>query len=324
MSATETPTPAPSAEDAFAAAVQDLAAGMQAPEGAPPAAETPAAPPETPPAPAEGDQETPPTPEPEKPPAVDWEARFRDFERKVENDRRADIGRLNAEREARAAAERRVAEIAAQKDAEYDRIFEQARDQALAGGDTARAEQLQRTLDERAASRQLADERTRREAAEGERDAFRQQFTAAQAAQMAARTPGVMAGATPHALGDALRDVAGLEQADTPALEKRALAWLNRPAVQQRMATIIPVPHDPQAGVNNPRFQDLIDDFQSHVYSHAEAIVEQKRAAAAAARDTLAPKVAMEGGGPGGAAPRQIRTMDDVTADDWQKALDRG
>jgi hypothetical protein len=84
------------------------------------------------------------------------------------------------------------------------------------------------------------------------------------------------------------------------------------------------VPSDPRQGVHNPRFDDLVADFRDHGASHAESLGAAAKAAAAAARETLAPKVAMEGGGPGGAAPRQIKTMSDVTADDWQKALDRG
>jgi hypothetical protein len=321
MSATATPTPAPSAEDAFAAAVQDLAAGMQAPEGAPPAAETPAAPPETPPAPAEGDQATPPTPEPEKPPAVDWEARIRTLEEKAENDRRALAGRLNAEREGRERAERERDEARQRSADEVDTLFQQAIRQYEAQGDTANAERLQRALDDRTKDRALAAEVARREAAEGRAQQFEQRFTEAQAAQLAAETPRVMEGALPHLLDDL---AAEYPEVDRAALEQRARSWLARPAVRQRMAGIIPVPSDPRQGVHNPRFDDLVADFRDHGASHAESLVAAARTQAAAARDTLAPKVAMEGGGPGGAAPRQIRTMSDVTADDWQKALDRG
>jgi hypothetical protein len=323
MSATQTPTPAPSAEDAFAAAVQDLAAGMHAPEGAPPAAETPAAPPETPPAPAEGDRGTPPTPPAEeiKPPAPDWEARISELERKHENDRRADIARLNAERQRAETAERERDEARQRSADEVDGLFQQAIRQYEAQGDTANAERLQRALDDRTKDRALAAETARREAAERRAQQFEAHFTEAQAAQLAARTPGVMEGALPHLLDDL---VAEHPDVDRAALEQRARAWLERPSVRQRMAGIIPVPSDPRQGVHNPRFDDLVADFRDHGASHAESLVAAAKAQAAAARDTLAPKVAMEGGGPGGAAPRAIKVMDDVTADDWRAALERG
>jgi hypothetical protein len=321
MSATETPTPAPSAEDAFAAAVQDLAAGLQAPEGASPAAETPAAPPETPPAPAEGDQETPPTPESDKPATTDWEARIRTLEEKAENDRRALAGRLNAEREGRERAERERDEARQRSADEVDGLFQQAIRQYEAQGDTANAERLQRALDDRTKDRALAAETARREAAERRAQQFEAHFTEAQAAQLAARTPGVMEGALPHLLDDL---AAEYPEVDRAALEQRARSWLARPAVRQRMAGIIPVPSDPRQGVHNPRFDDLVADFRDHGASHAESLVAAARTQAAAARDTLAPKVAMEGGGPGGAAPRQIKTMDDVTADDWRQKLELG
>jgi hypothetical protein len=323
MSATQTPTPAPSAEDAFAAAVQDLAAGMQAPEGAPPAAETPAAPPETPPAPAEGDQGAPPTPQPEAPapPAPDWETRISELERKHELDRRADIARLNAERQRAESAERERDEARQRSADEVDGLFQQAIRQYEAQGDTANAERLQRALDDRTKDRALAAEVARREAAEGRAQQFEQRFTEAQAAQLAAETPRVMEGALPHLLDDL---AAEYPEVDRAALEQRARSWLARPAVRQRMAGIIPVPSDPRQGVHNPRFDDLVADFRDHGASHAESLVAAAKERAAAARDTLAPKVEMEGGGPGGAAPRQIKTMGDVTADDWRAALERG
>jgi hypothetical protein len=322
MSATETPTPAPSAEDAFAAAVHGLAAELEAPEPQP-AAEAPATPPETPPAPAEGTEgrQQPPTPEPEKPPAPDWEARISELERKHENDRRADIARLNAERQRADQAERERDEARQRSADEVDTLFKQAIAQYEAQGDTANAERVQRALDDRTKDRALAAEVARREAAEGRARQFEQRFTEAQAAQLAAETPRVMEGALPHLLDDL---AAEYPEVDRAALEQRARSWLARPAVRQRMAGIIPVPSDPRQGVHNPRFDDLVADFRDHGASHAESIAAAAKAAAAAARDTLAPKVAMEGGGAGGAAPRQIKTMDDVTADDWRQKLELG
>jgi hypothetical protein len=322
MSATQTPTPAPSAVDAFRDAVTDLAAELSAPEGTPPAAEAPAAPPETPPAPAEGTEgQQPPTPEPTTPPAPDWEARISELERKHENDRRADIARLNAERQRAETAERERDEARQRSADEVDGLFQQAIRQYEAQGDTANAERLQRALDDRTKDRALAAETARREAAERRAQQFEAHFTEAQAAQLAARTPGVMEGALPHLLDDL---AAEYPEVDRAVLEQRLRAWTNRPAVRQRMAGIIPVPSDPRQGVHNPRFDDLVADFRDHGASHAESLVAAAKTQAAAARDTLAPKVAMEGGGPGGAAPRAIKVMDDVTADDWRAALERG
>jgi hypothetical protein len=322
MSATQTPTPAPSAEDAFAAAVQGLAAELEAPAPQP-AAEAPVAPPETPPAPAEGDQGAPPTPpvEPDKPPAPDWEARIRTLEEKAENDRRALAGRLNAEREGRERAERERDEARQRSADEVDGLFQQAIRQYEAQGDTANAERLQRALDDRTKDRALAAETARREAAERRAQQFEAHFTEAQAAQLAARTPGVMEGALPHLLDDL---AAEYPEVDRAVLEQRLRAWTNRPAVRQRMAGIIPVPSDPPRGVHNPRFDDLVADFRDHGASHAESLVAAAKVAAAAARDELARKTPMEGGGPGGAAPRAIKVMDDVTTDDWRAALERG
>jgi hypothetical protein len=349
MSATQTPTPAPSAEDAFAAAVQDLAAGMHAPEGAPPAAETPAAPPETPPAPAEGDRGTPPTPPAEeiKPPAPDWEARISELERKHENDRRADIARLNAERQRAETAERERDEATQRSAEEIDQLWANARDEARRAGNEEQANvfdgQLKlRQLERRERTLEDREGRVRQTEQVAGQTLARQDFV-----NMLADTPRVMAGAVPELLKDLTAEFPDLDPA---LLEQQAQRFLARPAIKQRMGETPAIPtrvyppgqfhprevaalvahglaaptQDGGLAVYNPLFTTLFTDLQDHTRERAGELRDAKAAQAAAARDTLAPKVAMEGGGAGGAAPRAIKVMDDVTADDWRAALDRG
>jgi hypothetical protein len=354
MSATQTPTPAPSAEDAFAAAVQDLAAGMQAPEGAPPAAETPAAPPETPPAPAEGaeGQQQPPTPPAgdKPPPGQDWEARAREADvraEKAEKERLAAVGHAQ-EAQRRADQAQRERDEATQRSAEeIDQLWANARDEARRAGNEEQANvfdgQLKlRQLERRERTLEDREGRVRQTEQVAGQTLARQDFV-----NMLADTPRVMAGAVPELLKDLTAEFPDLDPA---LLEQQAQRFLARPAIKQRMGETPAIPtrvyppgqfhprevaalvahglaaptQDGGLAVYNPLFTTLFTDLQDHTRERAGELRDAKAAQAAAARDTLAPKVAMEGGGAGGAAPRAIKVMDDVTADDWRAALERG